>query len=512
MKTNKIITIGLMAAAVALSGCKDSFLDVEPPTQSPIEDYYTTEEHVYEALVAAYDPLHWPDWAQGEYNPINIMSDIMADDIWVGGSNKTDNQAWHLSMNFEANPNNCIGGLWTDEFTGVKRCNDVLQYIQWAKDAGNMTEHNDSIWTDQALSLRAYYYMNLWKFWGNIPYYTSNLEYPYLAEQKQADDVYAAVIADLETVISHDKLPMVWTDTSSEENVGKVSMATVYMMYAEMVMYQNDDSRYQKALGYMKEIINSGKYDLLDDYAEIWKETGEWGKESIFEINYKDDNAVRSWSGPLVAGGTVLPRLISPNNFADTSGSGLTNGWGFCPVRQETYDRYSDNDARRDVTALDVRPLGTYNPRYQDTGYFLGKYIAYADNNKDQKADGDLNFNNNLRVYRYAETLLNAAELIIRTNGDTSEASTYLNKVHHRAGLVQEITPTIDNIIAERQLEFVGEGKRYWDLVRTGKASTVLVPDTYGYRTNSWTESKKYWPIPQTEIDAAQGTLTQNNY
>ena len=48
--------------------------------------------------------------------------------------------------------------------------------------------------------------------------------------------------------------------------------------------------------------------------------------------------------------------------------------------------------------------------------------------------------------------------------------------------------------------------------MRTGKASSVLVPDSYGYRTNSWTESKKYLPIPQSEIDAAQGTLKQNNY
>ena len=65
----------------------------------------------------------------------------------------------------------------------------------------------------------------------------------------------------------------------------------------------------------------------------------------------------------------------------------------------------------------------------------------------------------------------------------------------------------------------MGEGKRYWDLIRTGEASKVLVPandlgDENGeaHRTNSWTESKKYLPIPQTEIDAAHGTLTQNNY
>ena len=68
------------------------------------------------------------------------------------------------------------------------------------------------------------------------------------------------------------------------------------------------------------------------------------------------------------------------------------------------------------------------------------------------------------------------------------------------------------HIVQERRLEFVGEGKRYWDLVRTGKAAATLVPDQYNYRTNAWSESKKYLPIPQSEMDAAQGTLTQNDY
>ena len=58
----------------------------------------------------------------------------------------------------------------------------------------------------------------------------------------------------------------------------------------------------------------------------------------------------------------------------------------------------------------------------------------------------------------------------------------------------------------------MGEGKRYWDLIRWGLAGTVLVPDAYGYRTNSWTESKKYLPIPSSEIDASMNTLKQNIY
>lgn len=505
MKRYRHIAAGLIATAFLATGCSDSFLEVTSPTQEFIDTYYTTDAHIQEAVVAAYDPLHWTDWGMNEYNPVTLMSDIMADDLWIGGQDRTDNQAWHLMMNFEAIPTNVIKGLWSVAYSGVKRSNDVLTYLEWAGE--NVKEENRAYYTAQVLTLRALYYNWLWKFWGNIPYYDVNLTAPYLAEQLPADQVYEKIIADLDNVISMDVLPM----RETSENYGRVTKAMAYMLYAEVVMYQNDESRYGKALQYMQEIINSGEYDLVDDYAGIFKESGEWNKESIFEVNYTDDNAVRSWSAPLTAGGTVLPTLISPHTWPDGT-DGHDQGWGFCPVRLETYERYANNDTRRDATCWNAGALGVdYNKRYQDTGLFLEKYAALTGNNKDQKADAQLNWNNNLRIYRFSETLLNAAELIARGAG-SGDAKLYLNKVRKRAGLVTELEPTIDNIIEERHLEFVGEGKRYWDLIRTGKANSVLVPDEYGYRTNTWTENKKYLPIPQSEIDAAQGTLTQNNY
>lgn len=517
MKKYIYIIAGFIASAFMMTGCAESFLEVSSPTQEPINEYFTTDEHIQEAVVAAYDPLHWTDWAMDEYNPVTLMSDIMADDLWVGGADKTDNASWHLMMNFEVIPTKVIKGLWIDAYSGVKRCNDVMTYLEWAGD--NVTAANRNSYTAQVIALRAFYYNWLWKFWGNIPYFDTNLTAPYIAPQLTADEVYGKIVADLENVIALDALPM----RANSEDYGRVTKAMVYMLYAEVVMYQNDDTRYAKALQYMQEIMSSGQYGLVNDYTGIFRETGEWSTESIYEVNYKDDNAVRSWNGPLVAGGTVLPTLLSPNNWPSGT-DGHNGGWGFCPVRTETYERYAENDVRREATCwnaqgvLDVLNADlpanqqlTYNKRYQDTGFFLEKYAAHTGDNADQKADADLNWNNNLRIYRFSETLLNAAELIVRGAG-TGDAKEYLNRVHKRAGLTDELEPTLDNILEERRLEFVGEGKRYWDLIRTGKASSVLVPDSYGYRTNSWTESKKYLPIPQSEIDAARGTLVQNNY
>lgn len=508
MKTIKYIALGVLATSMALANtsCSDSFLEVENPTGENLEEYYTTDEHINEALNAAYDPIHWPDWGLGQYNALNIDAEIMGDNFWVGGSNKTDMQNWHMLANYEANANNTLSSLWTVDYSGIKRCNDLLKYIPWAE--ANLTEKNKASYEMQGRALRVYFYNNLWHYFGNIPFYLENLSSPYTAPQLKADEVYNQLIVELESVIDSNVLPMRWDD----KNCGRMSQAMCYMMYAEMVMYQNDKARYPKALQYMKEIIgDTGNYDLVDDFASIWKESGEWCKESIWEVNYEDGNNERGWNSPLAIGGTVLPTLISPNSWPGGDGWNQGgDGWGFLPVRQETYDMYSTGDKRRDATIWDVRGV-EYTERYQDTHLWLAKYRPFTENNADAGFDNNLNYNNNLRVYRVAEAYLNAAELLLETGGDAGLAKEYVNKIRRRAGIAELGAVTLDDVINERRLEFVGEGKRYFDLVRTGKAATVLVPDSYGYRTNSWTESKKYIPIAQAELDS-DPALIQNNY
>ena len=499
MKTIKYIALGVLATSMTLvnTSCSDSFLEVENPSGENLEEYYTTDAHINEALNAAYDPIHWPDWGLGQYNALNIDAEIMGDNFWVGGSNKTDMQNWHMLANYEANANNTLSSLWTVDYSGIKRCNDLLKYIPWAE--ANLTEKNKASYEMQGRALRVYFYNNLWHYFGNIPFYLENLSSPYTAPQLKADEVYSQLIVELESVIDSKVLPMRWDD----KNCGRMSQAMCYMMYAEMVMYQNDKARYPKALQYMKDIIgDTGNYGLVDDFASIWKESGEWCKESIWEVNYEDGNNERGWNSPLAIGGTVLPTLISPNSWPGGDGWDKGgDGWGFLPVRQETYDMYGTGDKRRDATIWDVRGV-EYTERYQDTHLWLAKYRPFTENNADAGFDNNLNYNNNLRVYRVAEAYLNAAELLLETGGDAGLAKDYVNKIRRRAGIAELGAVTLDDVINERRLEFVGEGKRYFDLVRTGKAATVLVPDSYGYRTNSWTESKKYIPIAQARLPA----------
>ena len=517
----------ILAAAVALAfatSCTTDFLTVENPKAKPIEDYFNTETTVFESLVAAYAPLHWPDWFGGYYNPVNIASDVMADQIWPGGGTATDFGDLKYLARYDADGRYTLPGLWSAAYSGVKRSNDVLLYIGWAQEAGNISAESAKLFEAEARVLRVFYYNWLWKFWGNIPYYEKNLEEPFVCEQIKADEVYDHIITDLEGVIALNVLPMVRPESES----GRISLAMAYMLYAEITMYQNDASRLPTALNYMKAIIEDVHYDLLPDYAEVFKESGEWKSETIYDINYMSEGGRRDWSWVTGEGGTILPRLIGPRGWEDGY-AGYLSGWGLGPVRLSTVEMFDDADARKAATCFDVASLAeaggkTYeNTAYQNTGYYLQKYAPLDANRQGCIADWQLNFNNNLRVYRYSETLLNAAELVLRNYG-TGDAAAWLNAVHSRSLPGTTVEATLENVKKERALEFVGEGKRYWDLVRwelTGdpdgiQASLVLTGhDEMNFRQITWSSSKKYIPIPDAEISAAAGTaypLTQNNY
>ncbi len=496
-------------AVASMTACSDDFLNVVKPDGEPLEEYYTTDEHIREALIAAYDPIHWPDWGLGQYNALNIDAEVMGDLFWVGGANLGDMQNWHMLSNFEADENNTLSSLWTVDYSGIKRCNDLLRYLT-EFDLKDVTTENKKLYEAQGRALRVFYYNMLWHYFGNIPFYLTNLTAPYTAPQKPADEVYDFLINELEDICKMNVLPMRWGD----RDCGRISQAMCYMMYAEMAMYQNDEDRYSKALGYMDDIIRSGKYSLNPDYAAIWEESGEWCDESIWEINYEDGNNDRGWNSPLATGGTILPTLIAPEKWPGGDGFDGGDGWGFLPVRLSTYNMFDPADVRRDATCWDVRGV-EYNNRYQDTHIWLKKYRPQTANNADAGFDNNLNYNNNYRYYRYAECLLNAAELMVRTG--TGDAKSLLTQVRERAGL-GAVDATIDNIIDERKKEFVGEGKRYWDLVRTGLAASVLVPtpcdgtnpDNQG-RVGTWTPKKKYIPIAQAELDS-DPALKQNDY
>lgn len=502
MKLTKYIVLTAVAAmGLGASSCGSDWLDITNNTQDPVEEYYTTEDNIFQAVVAAYDPLHWFDYANN-YTGFNIYPEVIGDQVFPGGGDVNDMDQWKGVFNFNITATKVLDTNYSNAYSGVKRCIDALYYMNnyWTP-ANELEEQHRKRYEAEVTALRVFYYNHLWHWWGNIVYYTEPLSGDYIAPQYTADQVYEFMIEDLEKIIAANVLP----EKCEGVELGRVTKHFVYMLYTEIVMYQNDASRYATALQYMEDIINSGKYDLMEDYAQIWTVGGEWCKESVFEINYSDFQATRNWNWGGTAGGTVVPCMILPRGYDSRDGIHDNTGWGFGTVRPSTYASYEEGDQRRDASIW-APEEGSYTIGYQDTGLFLAKYAGLIGGNSGQLADAVLNYNNNLRLYRFAEVLLNAAEL------GSPNKQQYLDRVRNRAG-VGSITATTDNIIQERALEFLGEGKRYWDLIRTGLAKDYLVPgnEIPDDRKGTYTDNKKYIPFPQSEIDQCRGTLKQND-
>ncbi len=487
-------------AALILSSCGEDFVTAVHNSSEPQSEYYINEDRMFQGLVAAYDPLKWYDYFY-QYDALNMVSDIMADDIYCGGANAGDQPVLQKTHYYTVTSLDVCNQIWTISYSGINRACHVLENVDKVP---GMTDATKTLYKAEVTVLKAFYYTQLWKFWGNVPYYDVNLTAPYIAAQLKADEVYENIVTRIEEAIEMNVLPM----KAAGGSEGRVTKAMAYMLYAEAVMYQNDQTRYSKALGYMKEIIESGQFSLVADFASIWVESGEWGPESIWEINYISEGAARSWNSPIHSGGSVYPMLIGVPGAAP--GCGYVAGWGFSPVAQSAWDMYDEDDTRRVGGILNYAEEIGGEPgekRMQYTGLFLKKYIARTNGNHGQIGDGDMNYGNNQRYYRYAETLLNAAELAVLTGGDGSQ---YLAEVRARANCKDTGTDQLA-ILQERHKEFVGEGKRYWDLIRTGQAATVLRASNHEWRDIDWTESKKYWPIPQSEMDK-DPNLVQNNY
>ncbi len=506
MKKN-ILSIFLIAL-IGFSSCSEDFLTVEP-TASQEAGGVVAEGAILSNLGSAYKILLFDSYADGNYNSIPFMSDLRSDDIYKGGGDAGDQRMLYLLSQFNSNANETAEGLWGIYYAGLSRCNGVLMACDNAVD---VSDDKLAQYRDEARFLRAYYVHWLWKFWGNIPYFEGELTAPYMAPQYTADQIYAELIQDVDSVIEGNNLPM----KTTAANDGRATIAAAMMLKARIVMYQKDQSKYGEVLADMEKIYESGKFQL-NEFASIWDREGEFGPGSIFEANHLPEG--KDWDAAWNGYGTNLPAFISPNALKedvvdDLSGEEFyKGGWGFGPVRPELLSIFEDGDERL-AASINHFDADAYVARFQNTGYFLAKYAARIEYNE-APFTADLNYENNFRIFRYAEVLLNTAELIVihgvaPTTDLTAQAC--IDAIRGRAG-VGSIVASAANIKLERRREFIGEGMRFWDLVRWGDTN-VLTENVPAYSSErTWNKNWKYLPIPQSEIDKTEGEfkLVQND-
>lgn len=497
MKKYKFLTIvTVLAGALLTTSCGDDFLSASS-TEQQESGGAATEGAILSNLGSAYQILLFDSYADNNYNGVLFMSDLRSDDLYKGGGDAGDQGQLYKLSQFTSSAAETLNGLWNIYYKGLARCNNVIVACE---NAVNVEEKKLEQYRAEAHFLRAYYTHLLWKFWGNIPYFEEALAEPYMAHQLSPDEIYTKIMADLDFACTDGKLAMRY----SGDDLGRVSRAAALMLKARVVMYQKDQSRYTEITKDMVTIINSGQFELMDDFDAMWNDENEFCKESIFESNQLPEG--KTWSTGWQGYGTNLPAFISPNDLKDPSGV-FKGGWGFGPVRQAAYDMYENGDKRREGS-INAWPDGSYGVRFQNTGLFQRKYAARVGYNP-PPGDQDLNYCNNLRIFRYAETLLNYVELV-KMHGQSEQgisAQDCLDKIRSRAfGKASSIPATPENIKLERRREFLSEGMRFWDLVRWGDAPTVLTENDVNFNSvRTFQDWMKYLPIPQTNMDATKG-------
>ena len=529
MKKNKLIIL-MIAIAGIITSCGEDYFAVYPSTDV-VAGAPATADVIEQNVTGAYQLMSF-DCYSSQWMPVNMFFDICTDDLYKGGGN-ADDQGFMLAV-AEYRSTSTFGatGWWSIFYAGIKRSNGALQAIENAVDG--VSEELLSRLRAEALTLRAYYAHWLWKAYGNIPYFDKAWEDPpFLARQHSFEELYPILIADLDAAIAEPELPM------SDRN-GRVTKSMAMMTKARIVMYFKDESKYAEVLADMKTIINDGAFSLVTSAAAnnftglisknpdiaapsttnpfewIFLRDGEHSSESIFEVNVMPEG--KTWDNSWTGFGNYTPRYIGARNISDPL---YVAGWGFCPVTPAAHAIFENGDYRKEASVFEI-PGYVPGSDYQGTGLALKKYIARLGYNEGTRGSRDMNYENNKRIYRIAEAYLNAAELELYVGGGEGAAQPYVDAIRDRAfgTITDRIPATLNNIKLERRREFLGEGLRFWDLVRWGSdengtpiGDVLTVTDLSVPISRVWDDTKKFLPIPQSNIDRTKGTefeLIQN--
>lgn len=523
MKINKSIIYSLLVL-LGLNSCSDDFLASAPKNGSTEDLFYKTDAQLYSALMGAYDPLQWSDGLYG----IVPIGEIRSDNAKTGGGGDGDNPAMQSLENFtNTEVNELSDKVWKRSYYGIYRANLVI----------NTTLETEAtkIYKAEALFIRAWQHFNVLRTFGPCPIITETLfaeDYKFTRDTREA--VNKAIEADLLAAIPN--LSTEFDDTQTGRITKSAAQALLGKVYIYWADWNNDDKAlFDKAVPYLEEVINSGQYQLFTDYSKLFAANAENNSESIFEIQRSTKSGWTNWGNSNGSEGNFWAQFCGPRSFNGNHPT-IEGGWGFLLPQQELFDYFlPDDNIRRDAVVFTYEELVTepnktlpadkqvewkldsYNINDFD-GFAQKKYALWKA--YDFTGAKPLNRPGNERMIRYGEVYLLLAEAKLRGNGSEAEAKALIDELrkYHVAmgedtfdGVDDLITKyptrfptTLDVLWYERRCELAGEGDRWYDLVRSGRAKDVMSAIYPG----QWKDKHVYIPIGSIEIGNSGGSLT----
>jgi hypothetical protein len=494
-KTMKKLNLKFLASLIILltitTACSDDFVDVAPNSENS-EDYFNSEADYQNALIGAYDML------QSTYVNV-LLGEIASDNTLCGGENANDVIGFQQIDDMIHTPENSnLRDLWSWMFAGVNRANYIMEF----KDKTDFTGKEQVL--AQTRFLRAYYYFELVKWFGDVPLMVDKrllFGDQFVVDRTPKAEVYAQIELDL--IYAADNLPYV------QSEAGRITKGAAQALLGKAYLYQD---KFDEAATVLESVIMNGPYDLAATPSDIFELINENNIESVFEVQYSElegagFGCLQCSEGNVAVGFSGVRNYVGPT---------FSSGFSFNVPVQEVVDEFEPGDLRKDVAILDIDAWAastgaTFGTGYEHTGYFNRKYLPRT---RSANATGDRNLTNpnNYRSIRFADVLLMAAEAFNRkASPDDAKAQGYLNRVRRRAfgDTMHDVAFTgsalTDAIYHERRVELMGEGHRFFDLVRTGRAALEI---------NGFISGKhELFPIPSIEIELAGNRWPQNpNY
>lgn len=502
MKTNSLI-LSLTLTLISIS-CNQDFLNVKgqghvTPSTDP--------ELAQSLVVGAYNGLLEGDpFGYGDVHGFAFISatNIMSDDA-DKGSNASDQASTAGQLDeFTISPTNQFcATLWTGHYNAIGNTNQALKALS---ESTTLDPTLLSRYKGEMRFLRAYLYFNLVRMYGGVPLV---LRVPTNAADANSDTfvkradinvVYDSIISDLQ--FASKKLPL-----KSHASVGRATKGAAQGLLAKVYLYQGN---WAQAFALSDSVIVSGQYQLVPDYESQFRQAGNNGSESIFEIQT----------------GTFNNSFLRIDNYCDSQGpraiSGWNDlGWGFNNPSISLINSYESGDLRKAATIIFIDNSGTHKgtilwdgfriPSSDSVQNLYYNYKMYTSSVTPPKetyiTPSDKDRPKNVIVLRYADILLINAEAALQAGGD---AATPLNMVRQRAGLAPKGTVALADVKQERHVELAMEDDRFWDLVRWGDAASAM--QAVG-KTNFMAGRNELLPIPQNQILLSGNKLKQNpNY
>ncbi len=507
MKTPAVY-IAILTLLIGLSSCGDDFLTLTPTDVLTDRNFFQNESQAQSALIGVYGTL------QDQYAFRNVRNAAAIEWCMSGGVYDMDQSANRVELHTLNLPpsNSIVTGIYEAAYRGIRQANIVIGRVSKMK---SIEDQKKSLIIAQAKFIRGIYYYRLVTYYGGVPLIleelnsSSDLAIP----RSSAEDIWKQIENDLKEAAS--VLPTKWEKSS---DIGRATKGAALGFLVRAYLWQH---KWNEAVKSSEAIINSGIYELLPDFRDVFRETNENNKEIVFSTQF-----IGGHSGE----GNSLPIRSAPRG-APSKYVGSASWSNFVPTKHWV-DRFERD---QNGTIIDQRYWtviigpgehhqdmpGFIMPENVPSGWSKTGYIVTKYWQKPTVSSSGVN----PPVLRYAEVLLNYAEALNET-GRSQEAMVEVNKIRKRAGLyLKPLTlskeKVLESIFYEARMGFIWEPYGGFSMLnRRGKFLSFIKKWLSASNYKSLQVDKKPWlqtkpillPIPQSALDRNKELVQSPGY